>query len=53
MPVPQSGHRHQVLLGLQDPGRGEQLGTGDGVDTGPVRATQQLGLNDARLGPGQ
>jgi hypothetical protein len=53
VPVAQPCHGHQVLLGLQDPGRGEQLGAGDGVDAGPVRAAQQLGFVDARLGPGQ
>ena len=46
-------HGHQALLGLQDPGRGEQLGAGDGVDAGPVRAAQLVGFDDARLGPGQ
>jgi hypothetical protein len=53
VPVAQSCRGHQVLLGLQDPGRGEQLGAGDGVDAGTVRATQQFGFDDVRLGSGQ
>ena len=53
-PVGAAGACEEALFGGQDPGRGEQVGAGDGVDAGPIRAAQQRRFGDpvGRVGPG-
>jgi hypothetical protein len=47
------GGGHEPLLGFEDAGRGEQAGSGDGVDRRAVGSLQGRRFGDAVIRPGQ
>jgi hypothetical protein len=48
-----AGGGDEPLLSVKDAGRGEQLGSGDGVDRGSVGSLQHRGFGDAVIRSGQ
>ena len=53
MAVVAPGGGDESLLSVQDAGRGEQLGAGDGVDRGAVGSLQHRRFGDAVIRSGQ